>query len=444
MGRAGRPWASLLGVAARHMGTWDNRPAGQGAAPDRRGHRPPTVTRPPGRSGTVGRWARRLPWPEPARSPSIAPMTPELVFVLEQALGHRAYTAQLERAVATRRGVSSTVVRVEPDHSGPLASMPGLGNHSLQASLQAWAALRRRARHHRIDALLFHTQSASLLAGHLMRRVPTVISLDATPVNYDRLGAGYGHRRHGRVAEAAKLRVYRTAFESAASLVAWSHWVAASLVGDYGIAAEKIRVIRPGVDLTRFRPGAQRDHERVRVLFVGGDFRRKGGDDLLQAMASLGDRAECDVVTDTPGIRVPAGARVRVHQGVSPASPEVLRLYRSADIFALPTRAECYGQVIVEAMASALPVVTCRGGAMTELVTDGVNGLFVPAASPTAVAAALATLVESPDLRRRMGRRGLETARTEHDAERNLDLLVETMLRVSNLDAGPRAGSPPA
>lgn len=374
---------------------------------------------------------RPIPWPERVRAHSIDTVRPEFVFVLEQALGHRAYGARLEGALAARPDVAATVIRVEPAHSGSVTSLPGLRNHTVQASWQARAALARRSRQGPIDALFIHTQCASLLARGFMRSIPTVISMDATPANYDQLGDGYGHRRQGMLAESLKGWIYRAAFRAASSLVVWSRWAGDSLVGDYAVPAEKIQVIRPGVDLTRFLPRPPRHEGPVRVLFVGGDLRRKGGYDLLQAMAVLGDRAECDLVTDAAPVDIPAGARVRIHRGVTPDSPELPQLYRRADIFALPTRAECYGQVIAEAMASALPIVTCPGGAMEEFVTDGVNGLLVPAGSPAALAAALTTLIDHPEMRALMGKRNLELAWSQHDAERSTDLLLETMRYVS-------------
>ncbi len=382
-----------------------------------------------------------IPWFAYPEANTIGTVRPEFVFVLEQSLGGGVYGARLERSVAADRRVSSTFIQVAPTHSGPTRHIPGLANHTLQTSWQTRSALRRRPRGTPIDALFIHTQCASLLARDMIRTVPTVISMDATPANYDRLGAAYHHRRQGWLAESVKLRIYQALFGTAAALITWSWWAAESLVNDYGVAAEKVHVIRPGVDLSRFSPRPRRLEGPVRVLFVGGDLVRKGGTDLLEAMALIGDRAECDLVTTAAPRHIPRGARVRVHQGIAADSPELIELYRRADIFALPTRGECYGHVIVEAMACALPVVTCPVGAVPELVSDGDNGLLVPPASPEALAVALGTLIDHPELRHVIGSRNLEKAWAEHDELRSHSSVVEVMTKVARRDERVRAGT---
>ena len=127
----------------------------------------------------------------------------------------------------------------------------------------------------------------------------------------------------------------------------------------------KVQVIRPGVDLRRFRPRpAGRPPGPARILFVGGDFVRKGGDDLLEAVRYLGDSAELDLVTASAPPSLPGSPRIRVHVGLDHNSEQLFDLYRRADVFVLPSRGECYGHVICEALASGLPVVACDVGAV--------------------------------------------------------------------------------
>ena len=164
-------------------------------------------------------------------------------------------------------------------------------------------------------------------------------------------------RRQGAALEWAKWHMNRRALDAAGAVVTFSSWAADSVVGDYRVPEHKVRVVRPGVDLARFRPaGDRRANARPRVLFVGGDFSRKGGEDLLEAMKSLEDEAELDVVTGVRPRSIPTASRTRVHLGLDHASDELFELYRQADIFVLPAIGECYGHVICEAMASGLPV----------------------------------------------------------------------------------------
>ncbi len=371
-------------------------------------------------------------------------MSARLAFVLEQTLGHVAHTANIERALAAAPWVEAAVFKL-PFAGTPalLRAMPGGSNWSLRASLMARQALLRRLAVAPLDAVFIHTQVASLLSVGVMRRVPTVISLDATPVDFDGVGTAYGHRRQWRGIESLKTAVNRRALNAAEALVTWSRQAAQSLVEAYRVPGDKVQVIRPGVDLERFRPGPPRQpDDRQRVLFVGGDFARKGGADLLEAARTLGDRVELDVVTGS-AVAVPSGVACRVHRSLGPGDPRLLELYRTADVFALPTRGDCLPQVLAEAAACALPIIATDTGAVSEVVRHGRNGFLVPAGSPRDIAAALRHLSEHAVLRHAMGRESLRISREEHDAARN-NLRIFELMASLRMRAEARAAQAPS
>jgi glycosyltransferase involved in cell wall biosynthesis len=170
----------------------------------------------------------------------------------------------------------------------------------------------------------------------------------------------------------------------------------------------------------------------LRLLFVGGDFVRKGGQELLAAVARLGPGFELDIVSndEVEGAatgRLPRG--VRVHRGLTHQSAELFELYRRADVFVLPTRADTLGLVFAEALAAGVPVIACDVGGVREIVVPGETGLLVPPRDVDALVAAVRTLADDPALRQRLGGRGRELVLRDHDADRNcrriLDLLVE-------------------
>lgn len=343
----------------------------------------------------------------------------DFVFVLEQTLGHVAHSKNLERVVQDEADIRATFLRIDFERAGAWARVPGLHNWSLRASWAARSRLNRRLARHPAGAIFIHTQVAALLATRIMSRVPTIVSLDATPANFDRVGDAYSHRVSNPALEAAKRAINRRAFHAAAGLVTWCRWAASSLIDDYGVQAEKIRVVPPGVDTSLFSPAARESEGPVRLLFVGGDLERKGGLDLLQALEGLGGLVELDMVTGgTPEVSH-RGVPVRIHRGLKPQSPELVRLFREADVFVLPARGDCLPQAIAEAMASGLPVVSTPVGAIAELVRNGETGLTVPPASPARLAEALAALVADPRRRAAMGRAGIEVARRDHDMRRN-------------------------
>ena len=107
----------------------------------------------------------------------------------------------------------------------------------------------------------------AILSPDHVRRIPTVVSLDATPIQYDELGAHYGHDTGGRAVERLKWKANRACFAGAAAVVAWAEWTKAGLVDRYEVPADKVVVIPPGVDYARWsalwarrgRPTMRRD-----------------------------------------------------------------------------------------------------------------------------------------------------------------------------------------
>jgi glycosyltransferase involved in cell wall biosynthesis len=87
-------------------------------------------------------------------------------------------------------------------------------------------------------------------------------------------------------------------------------------------------------------------------------------------------------------------------------SPEMRDLFAASDVLVLPSRNEGLPMVIVEAMASGLAVISTPVGSIGDAIMEGVNGLLVPPKDVDALATALTTVVEAPEIRRRMGREG--------------------------------------
>jgi glycosyltransferase involved in cell wall biosynthesis len=351
-------------------------------------------------------------------------------FVMEQALGHVTHAQNLRSLVDARADIAPTWLPISFDVRGAARYLPLFrGNWSVRASWRARRALNTALGRQRHDALVFHTQVTALFSVGLMRRLPTVVSMDATPLNYDRVGEYYGHRPAGAsFLDRRKFQMNRAVFDAAASLVTWSDWARDSLVEDYATDPSKIHVLAPGAAHAYFALGERRAHRSVntprspRILFVGGDFERKGGPLLLEA---LPDGAELHVVTSRA---VAPRPNVHVHPGLTANSPELLRLFEEADLFVLPSYAECLAVVLMEASAACLPIITTDVGALREAVDPGQSGFVISAGDGAALRRGIETLIADADLRSRMGRAGFALARRKFDAHRNnralLDLVV--------------------
>jgi glycosyltransferase involved in cell wall biosynthesis len=367
-------------------------------------------------------------------------------FVLEQTLGHVTHAKNLRRSVDERADIVPTWLPISFPPSGLSRILPLFrSNWSVRASWRARIALERFSIAASHDALVFHTQVTALFSVGLMRALPTVVSLDATPMNYDVVGASYGHKAAGDgPIDRRKYLMNRAVFNAAAGLVTWSEWARRSLIHDYGVEAGKIRVLAPGASSAYFDIGDRRDRidtagsDPIHVLFVGGDFERKGGSFLLDCLGDgMDGRCVLHLVTQAD---VPESQYVRVYRGVQPNSPELLRLYHEADLFVLPSRGECLAVVLMEATAAGLPVITTDVGALREAVVPGESGIVVRAGDPADLKQALLHLVGDAQLRRSMGRAGHRLARQKFDAHKNnqalLDIVVE---RVHAIREGRRA-----
>jgi glycosyltransferase involved in cell wall biosynthesis len=340
---------------------------------------------------------------------------------MEQHIGHRSYADNLRREVERRRDVVATWIPVDYAETDRWWERLPLGG--AKSVLRARAEVRQG-----VDvsepgtSIVFNTQVPAVLAGRRARARPYVLCTDVTPIQYDRMAAGYGHRadRPGPV-RWLKHRRNLSVFRGAVAHAPWSNWVRSSLVADYQVDPQRIEVVPPGVDLTRWRP-ASHDDPAARILFVGGDFARKGGDVLLRAFAGLPNAdAELRVVTKESVARQD---RVKVYNHLSEGDPELLDLYRTSNVFVLPSRAETFGIAAVEAGASGLPLVVSAVGGLAELVVDGVTGYGVEPGSVEGLRQTLQQLMDDPVKRRTMGHAARSRAEREFDVRDTADRLV--------------------
>ena len=359
-------------------------------------------------------------------------------FAVEYMLGHITHYQNLRQWTMQDPSVCPTWLPIKAGKKDIWEHMPIVrANWSLQSSLRARDAIRAALRAQPLDALLLHTQTLALFALPIMQRIPTVISTDATPLNFDRVGEAYEHKVGGNsLIERQKFLWNRKAYHTADALVTWCDWAKDSLVADYGIAAEKVSVIPPGIDLAQWDFGTKTalnidaKQNPVRLLFVGGDFVRKGGLTLIEAFhQGLAQDCTLDIVTKDVKIeRDLAGVEgVQVHCGLTSNSPLLKELYAKADVFVFPTQADCAPIAVMEAMAAGLPVIATDVGGLSEQVEHGVNGFIVPPRDAGAVFAAVRILVEDKSRLHTMAIASRRLAEERFDGRRNYNKILTLM-----------------
>jgi len=285
----------------------------------------------------------------------------------------------------------------------------------VHAGLQARRRIRRLLAHGPIDVLHFHRQATAYGSLNMMARVPSIVSIDSTqdividaaPSPLERYTYRPNSVMDGRV------------FRMAKAIVSTSHWAADLLRRRYPDCGTPVHVMPTPVRLNHFDPRwieqrAARAAEPgylPRVVFMGGDFVRKGGTDLLRAweVGRLHEIATLDLVTNWP-MAWPLPKGIRVIRSLSAYSPEWAEIWRGADLFVLPSRQDAFATVFQEAAAAGLPRVGTRIGAIPETIHDEKDGLLVTATDSSELAAALTRLITSPRMREEFGRAGRRRA----------------------------------
>jgi glycosyltransferase involved in cell wall biosynthesis len=180
---------------------------------------------------------------------------------------------------------------------------------------------------------------------------------------------------------------------------------------EYRAKLDKIFVIPPPVDTDLFVPIPRAPHAGLRVIFIGGDFQRKGGDVLLK-LAKDKDLADCDWHFVTKPGQVPktqdSRLRTTFHTDIQPESPKLVELIQTSDLLVLPTRADAHSLAALECLSCARPVIIRNIGAASEVVQDGVNGFVIDKSDPANVKSAMMRYLKEPALLELHGNAGRE------------------------------------
>ena len=354
----------------------------------------------------------------------------KFAFAVEYEIGHVTFAKTMQEAVATDPDVEAEwlLLRSKPE-AGWQKRLLADRNYTFQMGLRVRLGVERHRKN--LDCFLIHTQTAALLCWRLMGSLPTVISTDATPRNIDELSSAYLHRQGSALEEEAKRKIIGSLFSRARFVVPSSEWAARSLVEEYHVGRQRIKVVKSGLHLDRWPVVDRPDTSVPRLLFVGGDFARKGGEEMMAALEAVDLPWALDVVTKSD---VASSERVRVHRNIGPNDPALHELYQKADIFVFPSRGDAVPWVVLEAMGATLPVLSTRVGAIPEMVTDGRTGIITDAGDVAGLRDALVRLLRDPSLRRQMGRAGRSVIETEHDASKTSAQMLGVMKAASNRD----------
>ncbi len=228
-------------------------------------------------------------------------------------------------------------------------------------------------------------------------------------------------------------RVYSGSLKNYDAVIVFSETQRAMLV-DYGVSADRVRVIPNGIDVATYAPGPADYKEQVNaaclVAYMGRVDPEKNVGDLVDAFQSLDLPRDHKLVVvgsgmDLARLRRKAASDHRVlFKGFVGELKERARILRSADIFVLPSSIEGLSLAMLEAMASGTAVVATDVGADAEALRGA--GIVVDLDSiDTQLPLALRILVDYPDFRRELAARARLRAVENYSLEKNIDRVVQ-------------------
>ena len=314
----------------------------------------------------------------------------------------------------------STAARSAPC---PVYLLPLERTYDMQA-LRGALALRRFLKTQQVQIVQTFFESSDLWAGFVTK------ALSSARLIWSRRDMGILRGRKHHVA-------YRLMAGAPDAVFAVSEQVRRHSIEVDRVPAARVLTIYNGLDLAHWNAASKAAAGAGRVVTTTGNIRRvKGHDVFIRAAATLaprfpdvtfsiaGDVLEPDYFAELEALIRDLNLSDRFHfaGGVSD-----LRLHLAvAEIFVLPSRSEGFSNAIIEAMAASLPVVATHVGGNAEAVQAGVTGLIVPPDDPTALAAAIATLLADPAQALSMGAAGKARAAHHFTVEAMMKQITST------------------
>jgi glycosyltransferase involved in cell wall biosynthesis len=320
---------------------------------------------------------------------------------------------------------------------------------------QLWHVQNAIAQQPEWDALFFAAMQLRFLP--FLQRHRSYLYTDFAPSGKRELSPWYDHMdRSPLPLKILKHRLETRLHQACRGIFTMSRWASDGLVQDYGLDPARMHVVLPGANLHHW-PYVDRSGRTAgptRILFVGGEFVRKGGPQLLDWAEKTSVHGwEIDIVAwpdylpdwvrdclsqagpdDGQGLSLaPRLPHVRVHCHLKANTPELMRLFEQADIFCLPTQADGSSIAGLEAMASGLPVLLGAVGGIPELIDDGKTGFLLPRGETQTLADRLEMLIADAPLRAQVGR----AARQSCESFFNVTRQVKDILTIMDQDRSP-------
>lgn len=317
-------------------------------------------------------------------------------------------------------------------------------NHALDEFTQKFAALGKKV--FRINALHKHDprhyfnlrsiikeSNANLLHAHVWN--PASCRYAYLAAKRCKIPLVITEHDPGRISSLKNL-IKKYLLKNVSAIIAISEENKNFLAAAYPHLANKISVVHNGIDIDEFENRLANFTEREKyrkeifyaasrdkiILCVAELHPRKGIKYLIEAFAKIGDEHSRLIVVGD-GEQKSALEKLAKNLGAAEyvkflgQRNDVPRLMASSDIFVLPSLAEAFGLVLLEAMLAKLPIISTNSGGVPEIIEHEKNGLLVPPANSNALSNAIKKLLASPDLNKKIIQAGYQIVKEKFHAK---------------------------
>ena len=236
----------------------------------------------------------------------------------------------------------------------------------------------------------------------------------------EKLKSGFGLKGQSAKRIDAVLRYEEETAGQMTAIFTFSQYLRQSFISDYHVPSHRVFCVGSGINLaSEITLAVHKDYSTPQILFVGVEFGRKGGPQLLEAFRRVRHRipkAELHIVGPHSTPELPPGVVFHGHLSKSiPAQKAKLEsLYRTSTLFVLPSLYEPFGIAPLEAMLYEVPCIVTDAWAFRETVLPGVNGERVAKGDIENLAETMIRVLNDPDSLSAMGRRGREMVLRDH------------------------------
>lgn len=248
------------------------------------------------------------------------------------------------------------------------------------------------------------------------------------------LRSPFAPKRLGKRFMQRALDYERCVYQGMTRVFAMSDYLRRSFIDDFGVSEDRVIAVGAGMNLETIPPFVpMKCYESREMLFIGVDFERKGGWELLKAFRDVRQkcpRARLHIV-GPQSLTIPPGFELGVefHGYLSKNSREgkarLDELFRRCSLFVMPSLYEPFGIAPLEAMVNQIPCIVTNGWALKEMVTPGATGDLVECGCVEDLRAKLLRWIDQPEELQRMGIAGRAMALEKYTWERVIDRILQ-------------------